>query len=124
MFGSLKACGYTFTVLESHGGHQYGQLFLLNEEAGLFFTVDSCLNLKSISPERTKYNQLADLFMTSVNVDSDLARKERKDLLEIASDLTAKSDKPFYICCGHGAISTIKDGKLAAFGETTRYRHS
>ena len=124
VFGSLEACGYTFTVLESHGGHQYGQLFLLNEEAGLFFTVDSCLNLKSISPERTKYNQLADLFMTSVNVDSDLARKERKDLLEIAADLTAKSDRPFYICCGHGAISTIKDGKLAAFGQTTRYRHS
>jgi len=124
VFGQLDACGYTFTVLESHGGHQYGQLFLLNEEAGLFFTVDSCLNLKSISPERTKYNQLADLFMTSVNVDSDLARQERKDLLAIASDLTSKSDKPFYICCGHGAISTIKDGKLVAFGETTRYTHS
>ena len=111
-------------MLESHGGHQYGQLFLLNEEAGLFFTVDSCLNLKSISPERTKYNQLADLFMTSVNVDSDLARQERKDLMAIASDLTAKSDKPFYICCGHGAISTIENGKLAAFGKTTRYTHS
>ena len=124
VFGELTACGYTFTVLESHGGHQYGQLFLLNEEAGLFFTVDSCLNLKSISPERTKYNQLADLFMTSVNVDSDLARQERKDLMAIASDITARRDKPFYICCGHGAISVLENGKLASASQTTRYTHN
>jgi len=124
VFGKLDACGYSFYVLESHGGHQYGQLFLLEPKANLFFTVDSCLNLKSISPERTRYNQLADLFMTSVNVDSNLARQERKDLMAIAQNFASKSDKPFYICCGHGAISTIEDGKLVAFGNTARYTHS
>lgn len=123
VYGKLEACGLTFHVLESHGGHQYGQVFLLEPEAGLFFTVDSALNLKSISPERTRYNQLADLFMTSVNVDSDLARKERKDLMAIAADFTEKSTKPFYICCGHGAVSLIEEGKLSAFGTTERYTH-
>ena len=123
VYGKLEACGLNFTVLESHGGHQYGQVFLLEPEAGLFFTVDSALNLKSISPERTRYNQLADLFMTSVNVDSDLARKERKDLMAIAADYTAKSTGPFYICCGHGAVSLAEEGKLKAFGETVRYTY-
>lgn len=124
VFGKLDACGLSFYVLESHGGHQYGQLFLLEPDAGLFFTVDSVLNLGSISPERTQYNQIADFLMTSVNVDSDLAKKEREDLMAIAEGYTKRSSVPFYICCGHGAVSLIKKSSLDALQDIKRYKHA
>ncbi len=73
--GWMKRCGLEFKILESHGGHQQGQLFLLVESEGLLFTFDSLLNLKSISKDRTDYNMFADYLMTTVNVDSDLAKK-------------------------------------------------
>lgn len=63
--------------------------------------------------------------VTSVNVDSDLAKKERKALLEIALEtdttLLAKG-KRCLICGGHGAVSVFEEGKLVTFGAVERYQ--
>ena len=62
---------------------------------------------------------LAAFLVTSVNVDSDLAKKERMALLEIAyqtdNELAAKG-KRCLICGGHGAVSVLENDKLVAYG--------
>ena len=62
--------------------------------------------------------------MTSVNVDSEKAKEERKMLLKTADMLDfimKKKNRRCFVCPGHGAISVLKDGKLAEFGVTFRY---
>lgn len=71
--GNLK-----FEALAGMGGHMHGEVFYLCPEEGLLFPEDAVINFKSLSPDRTAYNVLADYLMTSVNVDSKLAREERK----------------------------------------------
>ena len=56
----------------------------------LLFPEDALINFKSLSPERTEYNILADYLMTSVNVDSKLAREERNALLSLISEIDEK----------------------------------
>jgi len=58
-----------------------------------------------------------------VNVDSELARKERKALLALVEDWEAETGRKCLICCGHGAVSVIRDGRLEAEGDVVRYRH-
>ena len=41
LIGSVTIGGLQFQVLEGLGGHQYGQIYLFNEEAGLIFTADT-----------------------------------------------------------------------------------
>jgi glyoxylase-like metal-dependent hydrolase (beta-lactamase superfamily II) len=120
-------CGIEFEVLESLGGHQYGQVFLFSPDAGLLFTADSLFNFQSLSEERRRYNSHADFLITSVNVDSDLARKERKALMEIAQG--ARSTIPgsggrCIICGGHGAVSVPGDDGLSLAAECMRYMHA
>ncbi len=72
-------------VLEGLGGHTCGQIYLYSQKAGLLFAADSVINFSSLSRERADYSSLAAFLVTSVNVDSDLAKKERKALLELAA---------------------------------------
>ena len=114
-----------FEVLESLGGHLYGQVFFFCPEAGLLFTGDSLLNLESFTKERREFNRLAKILMTSVNVDSEIAAKEREALLKIAeeTDRALKSyGKRCLICGGHGAISVLEDGNLKTFGQIEHYK--
>ncbi|HIE32905.1 MAG TPA: MBL fold metallo-hydrolase [Thermodesulfobacteriaceae bacterium] len=113
-----------FEVLESLGGHLYGQVFFFCPEVGLLFTGDSLLNLESFTPERLEFSRLAKILMTSVNVDSEIATKEREALLEIAKDTDLKlrsKGRRCLICGGHGAISVLEGGKLKAFGKVENY---
>ncbi|HZD42996.1 MAG TPA: MBL fold metallo-hydrolase, partial [Methanomicrobiales archaeon] len=80
----LRVGDLEFLVLEGLGGHLHGQVYLVCPEYGLLFTADTVLNFDSLTRERREYNTYADLLMTSVNVDSEVARRERKALLEIA----------------------------------------
>ena len=73
-------------VLEGLGGHTCGQIYLYSQKEGLLFAADSLINFSSLTKERADYSSLAAFLVTSVNVDSDLAKKERKALLEIASE--------------------------------------
>jgi glyoxylase-like metal-dependent hydrolase (beta-lactamase superfamily II)/uncharacterized protein with ACT and thioredoxin-like domain len=110
-------------VLNGLGGHINGQVYFLCENEGLLFTADSLINFASLTPERERYNTLAKLLMTTVNVDPETAKKERTALLDIAKIVDAelkKQGKQCLICSGHGAISTLKgNDSLAIHGEVT-----
>ena len=62
-----------FEALQGLGGHMHGEILYICPEEGLIFPEDALINFKSLSPDRTEYNVLADYLMTSVNVDSRLA---------------------------------------------------
>ncbi len=114
-----------FEVLESLGGHLHGLFYLYCREQGLLFTSDTLINFDSLDERRSRYNALADFLVTSVNVDSDRARMERRALLELVGSRDASlrhSERPCIICCGHGAVSILEGRKLKAYGEIEQYR--
>ena len=119
--------GMDFEVLESLGGHLFGQIFLLFPEEGVLFSADSLIGFDSLTPEREEFNILAKNLMTSVNVDSEKAGQERKGLMALATQIDrdlAPSGKRCLVCGGHGAISVLESGKLRTHGPVERYRHN
>jgi glyoxylase-like metal-dependent hydrolase (beta-lactamase superfamily II) len=115
----------TLEVLEGLGGHTYGQIYLYSRNLGLIFAADSLINFSSLTKERADYSSLAAFLVTSVNVDSDLAKKERKALLEIAletDEALSTSGKRCLICGGHGAVSVLDENNLVLFGNVERYQ--
>ncbi|KQM10731.1 MBL fold metallo-hydrolase [Methanomassiliicoccales archaeon RumEn M1] len=124
VIAEFEAAGRHFEVLESLGGHLHGQVFFLAPDDGLLFTGDTMINFASFTPEREEFSSLADTLMTSVNVDSELARRERKALMDLAAEIDASlasKGRRLLLCCGHGAISTLEGKKLVAYGEIERY---
>jgi glyoxylase-like metal-dependent hydrolase (beta-lactamase superfamily II) len=124
VIGTVEIGDMSLEVLESLGGHTFGQVFLYSWERGLLFAADSVINFASLSKERADYSSLAAFLVTSVNVDSELATKERRALLELAratdEDLK-KAGKRCLVCGGHGAVSVVENGKLAVAGQIERY---
>jgi glyoxylase-like metal-dependent hydrolase (beta-lactamase superfamily II) len=111
-----------FEALESLGGHLYGQVFFLCPKFGLLFSGDSLINFSSLTEERKQFNTLAKMLMTSVNVDSEMALKERKALLEIVKELDQRLvSRRCLICGGHGTISVLNNDSLEVFGEIEHY---
>ncbi len=107
---TFEFSGYHFDVLESLGGHLFGQVYFLCEELGLLFTGDSLINFNSLTEDKKEFATLATILMTSVNVDSEIASKERKTLINIAEELNKNqknTDHGCLICAGHGAISSL-----------------
>ena len=114
----------SFEILESLGGHQVGEVVLFCPAKGFLFTADSLLHLEALSAARTQYNRVADFLMTSVNVNSDIARKERRGLMEIAADYYRAAGNPCLIFGGHGPICVEKEGRLHAVEpQPIRYTH-
>ena len=112
-------------VLDGLSGHTAGQVFLYSRTSGLLFAADSVINFASLSKERADYSSLAAFLVTSVNVDSDMAKKERKGLLELAQDTDNElisNGRLCLICGGHGAVSVLDDGNLVVFGDIERYK--
>ena len=108
VLGTVTIGDLKLEVLEGLGGHTHGQIYLYSGLEGLLFTADAVINFSSLTPERAAYNSIADFLVTSVNVDSDLARRERKALFELAAEtdnLLASKQKHCLICGGHGAVS-------------------
>ena len=117
--------GIRFDVLESLGGHMAGQIFLFSRDHGLLFTADSIINFKSLSQERSEYNSLADFLVTSVNVDSDLAREERAALLQLIATTDSRLQemgKRCLVCGGHRAVSVLDKVGLVPFGAINHYK--
>ena len=112
-------------VLEGLGGHTNGQIYLFSQKEGLLFAADSLINFSSLTKERADYSSLAAFLVTSVNVDSDLAKRERRALLELALQ-TDKSllpeGKRCLVCGGHGAVSVLEENKLITYGTIDRYQ--
>ena len=124
VIGRVSIGSIELEVLDGLSGHTAGQVFLYSRKSGLLFAADSVINFASLSKERADYSSLAAFLVTSVNVDSDMAKKERKGLLEMAQDTDnelVSSGKRCLICGGHGAVSVLDDGKLVAFGDIERY---
>ena len=123
--GTVRIGDLELEVLEGLGGHTYGQIYLYSETCGLLFAADSVINFLSLTPERATYSSLAAFLVTSVNVDSELAKKERRALLELAAQTDRKlsvTGKRCLICGGHGAVSVLDDGKLVSCGDILRYQ--
>jgi glyoxylase-like metal-dependent hydrolase (beta-lactamase superfamily II) len=124
VIGSVSAGHVELEILDGLGGHTAGQVFLYSRTHGLLFAADSVINFASLSQERADYSSLAAFLVTSVNVDSDSARKERKGLLELVQEtdaLLAPSGRRCLVCGGHGAVSVLDVGKLVVTGEIERY---
>jgi len=121
----VKVHDIEFEVLESLGGHLHGQVYLFCPGHGIVFTADTLINFGSLDEDRKRYNSLADFLVTSVNVDSECARQERKALLELIRDLDEELSPHGRRCLvagGHGAVSILNDGRLEAVGPIERYR--
>ncbi len=113
---------FKLQVLNGLGGHVNGQVYFFCEKEGLLFAADSLINFESLTPERERYNTLAKLLMTTVNVDSETAKKERDSLLLIAKKADGslkRKNRKCLICSGHGAISVLDGENLAVLGEVT-----
>jgi len=126
VIGHISVGDIEFEVLSSLGGHLAGQIYLLSTSHGLLFSSDTVINFESLSSERREYSTLAVNLVNSVNVASDIAQRERKALLEIAKEIDttlAPLGKRCLICGGHGAVSTLDQGRLVIFGITTQYTH-
>jgi glyoxylase-like metal-dependent hydrolase (beta-lactamase superfamily II)/ACT domain-containing protein len=115
---------HRFEVLEGKGGHLHGQVYLYSPDLGVLFTADTVINFDRLTPERARYNTLAVILVTSVNVDSDVAREERKTLASLAQE----SRGPFFngrmqclICGGHGPVSVFSGGRMEPWGEVEHY---
>jgi glyoxylase-like metal-dependent hydrolase (beta-lactamase superfamily II)/uncharacterized protein with ACT and thioredoxin-like domain len=124
VLGTVRIADLDLEVLESLGGHLFGQVYLYSAEHGLLFTADSIINFASLTPVRSAYNSLADFLVTSVNVDSELARKERKALFDLAvsADAALKAQKRrCLVCGGHGAVSVLDAEKLVPYGNIEHY---
>jgi glyoxylase-like metal-dependent hydrolase (beta-lactamase superfamily II) len=111
-------------ILEGLGGHTCGQIYLYSQKAGLLFAGDSVINFSSLTKDRADYSSLAAFLVTSVNVDSELAKKERKALLDLALETDARlvsKGRRCLLCGGHGAVSVFEGTRLTTYGIIERY---
>jgi glyoxylase-like metal-dependent hydrolase (beta-lactamase superfamily II)/ACT domain-containing protein len=121
---TMQVGDITLEILEGLGGHTCGQVFLYSPAHGLLFAADALINFSSLSTERADYSSLAAFLVTSVNVNSELAKQERIALLALAEETDralASTGRRCLICGGHGAVSVLENGKLVPFGEIKRY---
>lgn len=124
VIGMADVGGHRFEILESHGGHLYGQVYLFCREMGVLFTADSVINFGHLTPERAAYNTLAVILVTSVNVDSGVAKEERRRLLDLARNSSGSYEggrSSCLICCGHGPVSVLSGNELVPFGDIRHY---
>lgn len=124
----MQIGGCEFFILESHGGHQHGLIYLYSRDAGLLFTSDTILNLSGLTESRRQYNGFAVYLVTTVNVDPALVKTERAALTALArkaDDLWhKKTGHPLYVACGHGPVSVVTDSGLVRTGTTMQYTHA
>ena len=127
IIGHVSFAGMQFEIWESLGGHIAGQLLLYEPTLGMLFTSDAFINFATLSKERADYCSIADSMIGSVNVNSEIARKERKELIRLAAGLDAElheRGRRLLICCGHGAVSVLENGNLVPAAELQVYRAS
>jgi glyoxylase-like metal-dependent hydrolase (beta-lactamase superfamily II) len=123
VIASIPIGGYRFLVLEGLGGHLHGQIYLYCREIGVLFTGDTIIDFAHLSPDRAAYNTLAVILVTSVNVDSGLAKTERQRLHGLARDTTGTfSDgrTGCLVCGGHGPVAIIAGEAMVPYGKIER----
>jgi len=118
-----EVAGMQCEVLEGFGGHTEGQVFYFFPQELVLFTGDSLINFESLSDDRKEFATLAKNLMTTVNVDSAKARKEREGLMRLIEQVESgrEDGRKCLVCGGHGAVSVLKDGRLVSRGAIRRY---
>ncbi|MBO4360661.1 MAG: MBL fold metallo-hydrolase [Eubacteriaceae bacterium] len=92
-FGDLH-----FDVLEGAGGHVKGESVLIDREHRLVFSGDIYINVKDQAPVQAEYNRCAPALLTTVDIDKDLCRREREQLISMLDE------GDWRIFGGHGAV--------------------
>lgn len=118
----LEIAGVSVTVLEGKGGHQEGQVFFLFPGSNMIFTGDSLINFSTLTEERKEYMTLAKVLMTSVNVDSSRAKRERDMLLGLIDSYQNESGSVLMVCPGHGGVSMLNDDGLVPWHQANALR--
>jgi glyoxylase-like metal-dependent hydrolase (beta-lactamase superfamily II) len=98
----------TITVFESLGGHIPGQVFYYLEDDRIFFTGDSLINLRELSPGMEEFYRLVRKVASSINNNPLLAVKEQQALIALTSALPGDT----LLCPGHGPLSYIEEKRL------------
>ena len=125
VIGTVTIGNLEMDVLEGLGGHTYGQIYRYSQKQGLLFAAESVINFSSLTQERADFSSLAAFLVTSVNVDSDLAKMEHRALLDLAQETDselATDGRRCLLCGGHGAVSVLEGNKLIAHGTIERYQ--
>jgi glyoxylase-like metal-dependent hydrolase (beta-lactamase superfamily II) len=112
--GKMAVGDLEFIVYEGSGGHLRGEMVYACIEAGIVFTGDLLVNISGFSRQTQEFNSIAPYLMKSVNVDSQKATEMRKQILRLVRDISDKNQRPCIICCGHGPVSELLDGKLVS----------
>lgn len=108
----VNFAGLHFEVWQSLGGHLAGQIFFYEPTECLLFTSDAILNFATLTRPRLIFGSIPDYLITSVNINSEIARQERSELTKLAQELNAElrpNGKHIRLCCGHGAVSVFDD---------------
>lgn len=96
--GSLSFGDITFEVHRGNGGHAIGEVVLVDKKNRAVFSGDIVINAAGSTEEQKEFNKLAPYLMTSVNMNSALAKEERDELLATFDP----NDYTYYP--GHGAV--------------------
>jgi glyoxylase-like metal-dependent hydrolase (beta-lactamase superfamily II) len=100
---AVKFGDISLDVYEGSGGHLHGEMAFMSEDPKILFTGDIYINVNGLSKGRAEFHSLAPYLMTSVNVNSERAKKMRAAV----SELIGKNEKECLVCSGHGAVETI-----------------
>ncbi len=98
LLGHIDFCGRRIDVYRGNGGHTAGELVAVDEADHLVFCGDIMVNVPGFSPQQHEFNLVAPYLLTSVNLDSRKASRERKKLNEMFPR------NEYLYCCGHGGV--------------------
>lgn len=95
--GTLNLFGLNFEVFEGAGGHVDGEIVFFEKTHRLCFTGDVMINAMSLTEGQQEFNTIAPYLLSSVNQNSDMSRKERHAIAEVAEP------GKWLVCGGHGS---------------------
>ena len=88
--------GLDFRFYDGNGGHSVGEMIITLDD--IVFSGDILVNPQGYTKEQKEFNLLAPYLMSSVNMNSELAKKER---IELENRFSSNS----ILCYGHGSPS-------------------
>ena len=102
LLGQIDFCGRRIDIYRGNGGHARGEIVAVDERDAFVFCGDILVNAAGFSPQQREFNQVAPYLLTSVNLNSARASRERKQLTELFPKTR------YTYCCGHGAILDVE----------------
>lgn len=112
--GHIDFCGRRIDFYRGNGGHTKGEIVAVDEADRLVFCGDILVNVQGFTRLQYDFNLVGPYLLNSVNLDSKLASRERKRLIEMFPR------GRWYYCCGHGALMEPEAPKARAEDEKGR----